>query len=74
MLFTWVPFIGQHDKDNCFPVLYLFLDTDSSSCLEAVPCFKLVSFIWVCFPMSDYLVLIVWSCYLHMYYNLFLNC
>ena len=45
MLLTQVPFIGQHDKDNCFPVLHLFLDTDSSSCLEAVPSLFQVRFI-----------------------------
>ena len=32
-------------KKNCFPVLHLFLDTDSSSCLEAVPSLFQVSYI-----------------------------
>lgn len=33
-------FIGYNDKDNRFSVWHLFLDTDSSSCLEAVLSFQ----------------------------------
>lgn len=76
MLLTRVPCIGHHDKDNCFSVLSLFLDTNSSSCLGAVPSLFEAGFIKLD-PFSDVrlldLVLIIWCCHPHTYCSLFLS-